>query len=204
MFLPFSFLTPGTCSSLVLYFQTVSPLPGVRKGPILLLSPMRRRCGASCPGITALACCLQEGWGWFWCLLDWGWEVGLYSSPEAAPAVMVIRACSGDCLFLHSPNSGHGAAEKAFHAALVVQCSSSWSLGFSFCEVLCSFQARLCFHQTQGHLFGRSTGGGCPLEQAQARCTPKLARRLCLWLFLQQQHEHSWWVSWLLLLHLSC
>lgn len=178
--------SPGTCSSPVVLFPGCVSPSWSQKRPNTPFIPNEEKVWSCLSWDKTPACCLEERWGWFWCLycLSGNGEVGLRSSPEAAPAVVAIRACSGDCwcldwLLRPSPSSGHGAAKGAiFHAGLVMQRSSSWSLSFSFCEVVCSFQAWPRFHQTQGHLFGRSTGGECPPEQAQARHTPKLARRL--------------------------
>lgn len=157
-----------------------------RKRPNTPFTPDEEKVRSCLSWAETPARCLEERWESFWCLYcsTGDGEVGLYSSPEAASAVMAIRACSGDCwclswLLCPNPSSGHGPAKgPVFHAGLVVRCSSSRSLGFSIGEVLCSFQAWPCFHQTQGHLFGRSTGGECLPEKAQARHMPKLARRL--------------------------
>lgn len=110
------------------FISDCSSAPWSRKRPNTAFIPDEEKVWSCLSWAETPARCLEEGWEWFWCLYcsTGDGEVGLYSSPEAASAVMAIRACSGDCwclswLLCTNPSSGHGAAKGAiFHAGLVV------------------------------------------------------------------------------------
>lgn len=111
-------------------------------------------CACASPGINPLC----AAWG--------RPEGGLGACTALGFAVpMGNWACSGVC-------SGPAPlpqlwAWSSFHAVLVMQCSSSWSL-ISFREAPCPFLAWMCFCQTQGHCFGRNTGDGSSAGQAHS------------------------------------